>query len=53
MWHDFCNEAEAQKSYASARGLVSAVKTNWGWLKQQMDEIFWISPSWILVGVKK
>ena len=53
MWHDFCDEAEAQKSYASARGVVSAVKTNWDWLNEQMKDIFWISPSWILLGVTR
>jgi predicted O-methyltransferase YrrM len=53
MWHDFCEEPEAQKFYTSTRDVVSAIKTNWGWLKQQMKDIFWINPSWILLGVKK
>ncbi|UCG55286.1 MAG: class I SAM-dependent methyltransferase [Dehalococcoidia bacterium] len=53
MWHDFCEQAEVQNNCSSTEGVVSAVKNNWDWLNQQMSDIFWINPSWILLGVKK
>ena len=53
MWHDFCEETEVQNIYSSARGVVRAIKTNWTKLNGQMKNIFWINPSWILLGVKK
>jgi hypothetical protein len=53
MWHDFCQHEEVLASYASPRNVVSAIEANWPLLKKQMKEIFWINPSWILLGIRK
>ncbi len=53
MWHDFCEQVAVQNNCSSTKGVVSAVKKNWDWLSQQMKDIFWINPSWILLGVKR
>lgn len=53
MWHDFCEENDVLSNCSSPRGVVSAIHQNWNWLKTQMEDIFWIEPSWILLGIKK
>lgn len=53
MWHDYCEDEGAQNAYASTRGVVSAVKNMQGWLSREMQDLFWIEPSWILLGIKK
>jgi len=53
MWHDFCPVGEVQNNCSSTRGVVTAIKANWDWLCEQMEDIFWIKPSWILLGVKR
>jgi hypothetical protein len=53
MWHDFCPKEEVQKSCASPRGVKNAIEANWNTLEKQMKDIFWIEPSWILLGIKK
>jgi glycosyltransferase involved in cell wall biosynthesis len=32
---------------------ADTIRKNWGWLNQQMKDIFWIEPSWILLGAEK
>jgi hypothetical protein len=53
MWHDFCEEEEVKNNCSSPVGVVNAINNNWDSLSRQMKDIFWISPSWILLGVKK
>lgn len=53
MWHDFCPQPEVRNSCSSTAGVFEAIKQNWEWLNQQVKDIFWINPSWILVGIKK
>ena len=51
LWHDFCppviNEAE------STLGVIEAICEEWKWLCANTSQLFWIYPSWILVGIKK
>ena len=53
MWHDFCPQMEVYDHCPSTRGVMSAIKTDWDWLCTQMTDLFWINPSWILLGVKR
>ena len=53
MWHDFCPQEEVQKSCSSPRGVKMAIDASWSRLSEQMKDIFWINPSWILLGIKK
>lgn len=53
IWHDFCPYEEVYKTSSAALGVVEAVMSNievWG---QQFSNIFWIRPSWILIGILK
>lgn len=49
MWHDFC----AAEPFPSTVGVMRAIAQLWPLLDSQMSQIFWVYPSWILVGVKK
>ncbi len=53
LWHDFCPDTETLLNCASPRGVIQAIEENWDWIKAQMQDIFWIKPSWILVGIKR
>lgn len=50
LWHDFCppvyNECE------STRGVLDAIVQNLDWLTTHTEQLFWIYPSWILLGVR-
>lgn len=50
MWHDFCPPVFEQ--YEVTRGVIEAISQEWQWIFPQMSHIFWINPSWILLGVK-
>jgi len=51
MWHDFCPPVYQQ--FESTRGVMAAIMQEWDWLKSQTSQLFWIYPSWILLGIKK
>jgi hypothetical protein len=53
MWHDFCPQEEVQKSCSSPQGVKAAIEAMNSELSNQLKDIFWINPSWILLGVKK
>lgn len=52
IWHDFCPDAETLKLMAAPRGVVRAVIDNWTRWRPAFDKLFWIRPSWTLIGVK-
>jgi len=52
MWHDFCPRRETYRKCASTRGVLKAVHANWDWISGQMKDIFWVNPSFLLIGVK-
>ena len=51
MWHDFC--PPIFQKFEPTIGVMEAIYSIWHMLNQEMTEIFWIKPSWILLGVKK
>lgn len=53
MWHDFCPDPTVQAQCSSTRGVMSAVANSWDWLRRETKEIFWVNPSWILLGFKR
>jgi len=53
LWHDFCPDPAVLKSSATSLGVVEAVLHNWDVLRDRMRDIFWIRPSYILVGIVK
>lgn len=53
LWHDFCPDEEVQRQCASPRGVMDATRRNWDMLQSQTRDLFWIQPSWILLGIHK
>lgn len=51
MWHDFCPPVSDQ--FAATRNVMSAIFTLWDEISRQMRLVFWIRPSWILLGIKR
>jgi FkbM family methyltransferase len=52
IWHDFCPDPETIRRNESPRGVVSAIVNNFNEWNQNFSKIFWIQPSWILVGIR-
>ncbi len=52
LWHDFCLEPKIIETCSSTIGVVTAIKNNLNWLEQELTDLFWIKPSWLLAGVK-
>jgi hypothetical protein len=53
MWHDFCNEPEIIRDFSSSRGVVSAIDDMTPMLAEYFQSLYWIYPSFILIGIKK
>jgi len=52
IWHDFCPDPETIRRNEAPRGVISAIINNFSELNQNFSKIFWIQPSWMLVGIK-
>jgi Methyltransferase domain len=53
IWHDFCPDPETIRRNEAPRGVISAIINNFSKLDQNFSKMFWIQPSWMLVGIKK
>ncbi len=52
MWHDYCPDAGCA-GYPSVKGVLAGVEAELPWLREQLRDVFWVRPSWVLVGVKR
>ncbi len=52
LWHDYCPDGETESKCSSVRGVVEAIGALHEELRTQLRDLFWIDPSWLLVGVK-
>lgn len=53
VWHDFCPEPETIAKCESANGTVRAWAENHDRWRRQLGNLFWLRPSWLLIGTKK
>jgi len=53
LWHDFYFSDKPFAGGSSSLGVVEAILENLSFLDMHLSDLFWINPSWILVGVKK
>jgi len=51
MWHDFCPPLAKQNIVVD--GVINGICNEWQIISSQTSHIFWIYPSWILLGIKK
>lgn len=53
LWHDFCLDAEVREQCASVGSVTAAVEALLPEVGPALRDVFWIEPSWVLVGVKR
>jgi hypothetical protein len=53
LWHDFCLKYEIYKSYKEKHDVMDCLFENWDFITSNLEDIFWIDPSLILVGIRK
>lgn len=53
LWHDFCPANEVMQRCSSTRGVYAAIRALRGELLECCADLFWIEPSWLLLGVKR
>ena len=52
IWHDYCPDPAVLDVCLSVRGVMAGIDSIRGWLAAQCTSLFWVDPSWLLVGVK-
>ncbi len=52
MWHDFCPHDEVRSRCESTRGVHAFITSHLAELAPSFERLFWIDPSWLLVGVR-
>ncbi len=52
IWHDFCPDPEVLRDQKAAQGVAAAILTNWARLRPHLSDVFWVRPSWLLIGVR-
>jgi predicted O-methyltransferase YrrM len=52
MWHDFCPDPGVLTECDSTRDVTEYVSTHHAGLNRFFDQLFWVSPSWLLFGVR-
>jgi predicted O-methyltransferase YrrM len=53
LWHDFCPKADVCLKNSTVRSVVRSLQLIWNQVINQTQDLFWIDPSWILLGVKR
>jgi predicted O-methyltransferase YrrM len=52
MWHDFCPDPAVFRHFPSVTGVLEALTGHWGELAPQLRDVFWVQPSFLLIGVR-
>lgn len=53
LWHDFCMDSTIYQNFQATRGVMDSVYENWDFIQSNVQDLFWIEPSFILVGIRK
>ena len=53
MWHDFCPLPEVANACSSTRGVVGYISENREQLGRFFERLFWVQPSWLLIGIRR
>ena len=51
MWHDFCPDPQVLVRSEATLGVVDGLLQNWARIRRAMRDLFWVQPSYILVGI--
>jgi len=52
MWHDFSPRADARAASTTAAQVTDQLHEEWSAISKCFDRLFWIDPSWLLVGIR-
>jgi len=52
MWHDFCPDPAVFETFPSVVGVISALTQHWPEVSGALRNVFWIRPSFLLVGIR-
>lgn len=52
IWHDYCPVEEVTRACASTRDVVAFITSHVEELRTSFARLFWIEPSWLLVGIR-
>jgi Methyltransferase domain len=52
LWHDFCPRSDAHKASPTSARVTNHLRAEWAELSRYFDRLFWVEPSWLLVGVR-
>jgi hypothetical protein len=53
MWHDFCPDPAVLDTFDSVVGVLSALTEHWDEVTSSLQDVFWVQPSFLLVGIRK
>ncbi|HET9193175.1 MAG TPA: class I SAM-dependent methyltransferase [Vicinamibacterales bacterium] len=53
MWHDFCPDPTVVGAFASVVGVMTALTGNWEEIAASLHDVFWVQPSFLLIGVRR
>jgi len=53
FWHDYCPNEAVMKKYPHVVSVIEGVESVSQELSQEKIALFWIDPSWILLGIKE
>ena len=53
LWHDFCPQPDVIAGSPAVQGVTAAIESLRPELQDQCSALFWIDPSYILLGIKK
>lgn len=53
MWHDFCPDPAVLTAFASVVGVISALTAHWGEIASSLQDVFWVQPSFLLIGIRR
>ncbi|HVC16042.1 MAG TPA: class I SAM-dependent methyltransferase, partial [Rhodanobacter sp.] len=52
IWHDFCPVSTVLATSEAGRGVMRAWVAHHDRWRPHLTELFWVRPSWMLIGVK-
>ncbi len=52
MWHDFCPDPATIRRQEACQGVASAVLGNWERWRPALSDLFWVRPSFLLIGIR-
>ncbi|MGM4986967.1 class I SAM-dependent methyltransferase [Tardiphaga sp. 841_E9_N1_2] len=52
LWHDFCPDHDTVEALSASRGVVTGVAENLAAWAPHFSKLFWIRPSFLLIGIK-